>query len=154
LSEHLYYIPYTAIRPGTAAVAAVEATDEQEGSPAIPAMATHRIFSAINIALDEAISDGMQLVQIAAMINEQDGVLDATPQGFFLLRGAEQALALEALAGDVRQLIIDGYMGGLAAAKSEFAGPKTAEVWADKALSGFSKQAPAEEVQEVEHQPV
>ncbi len=139
MSEHLYYIPYTAIRPGTEAV---EATDE---SPAVPAMATHRIFSAINIALDEAISDGMQLVQIAAMINEQDGVLDATPQGFFLLRGAEQVLALEALAGDVRQLIVDGYMGGLAASKSEFAGPKTAEVWADKALSGFSKQAPVAE---------
>lgn len=100
-------------------------------------------FSAINIALDEPITEGMMLVQIAAMINEQDQVLEATPTGFFLLRGAAQALALEALAGDVRQLIVDGYMAGLGAAKSEFAGPKTAEVWADKALVGFSKQAPA-----------
>lgn len=148
MSEHLYYIPYTAIRPGTAAVEAVEATDDNPGSPAVPATPTHRVFSAINIALDEAINDGMQLVQIAAMINEQDGVLEATPTGFFLLRGAEQELALEALAGDVRQLIVDAYMGGLAASRSEFAGPKTAEVWADKALTGFSKQDPAETIQD------
>lgn len=141
MSEHLYYIPYTAIRP------AVEAhVTEIEGEPVdVPASPAHRVFSAINIALDEPITEGMMLVQIAAMINEQDQVLEATPTGFFLLRGAAQALALEALAGDVRQLIVDGYMAGLGAAKSEFAGPKTAEVWADKALSGFSKQAPAAE---------
>lgn len=156
MSEHLYYIPYTAIRPGTEAVAAVEHDGiDQPGSPAIPAVPAHRVFSAINIALDEPISDGMQLVQIAAMINEQDGVLEATPQGFFLLRGAEHALALEALAGDVRQLIVDGYMGGLAAAKSEFAGQKTAEVWADKALAGLGKPVKADETaQEIEYQPV
>jgi hypothetical protein len=137
LSEHLYYIPYTAIRPAAEAVEG-EIDGQMVNSPAVPA---HRVFSAINIALDGAITEGMMLVQIAAMIEEQDGVIEATPTGFFLLRGAEQALALEALAGDVRKLIVDGYMGGLAASRSEFAGPKTAEVWADTALIGFSKQS-------------
>lgn len=141
MSEHSYYIPYTAIKP------AMDAHQvEIDGQPVdIAAVPAHRVFSATTIVLDEAISEGMQLVQIAAMINDHDGVVEATPTGFFLLRGAEHSLALEALAGDVRQLIVDGYMAGLSAAKSEFAGPKTAEVWADKALSGFSKQAPAAE---------
>ena len=139
MSEHLYYIPYTAVRLGVDAHQ-VEIDGDLVDIPAVPA---HRVFSAISIAMDHPITDGMALVQVAAMINEQDQVQDATPTGFFLLRGSEHSLALEALAGDVRQLIVDGYMAGLSAAKSEFAGPKTAEVWADKALVGFSKQAPA-----------
>ncbi len=141
-ASHVYYIPYTGIRPAQEAI-----ESEDASSPAVPA---HRVFSALTIAMDSPINTPETLVSIAQMIQEQDGVVEATPTGFFLLDGAVAKPEVSAFRDDVHALLVKAYMVGMGDATSEFAGPASAAAWADRELNSLAAPAEPEPVEPAE----
>lgn len=145
-ATHVYYIPYTGIRPAQEAFSG-EIDGQSVESPAVPA---HRVFSALTIAMDDPINTPETLVSIAQMIQEQDGVADATPTGFFLLDGAVAQPAVSDFRDDVHALMVKAYMAGMGDAKSEFAGAASAAAWASRELASLAAPAPDQEELELE----